>query len=175
MIFCKCWSHRYNKYTVTVNFRSTLRLCLHYSWFPTRWRHGGHVQVQNDGILSRVIYMKIEFSSQRRKCFCSWPTTWPPWRHLQTTNTEKLSGMILYNFPPKGWWITKDIPSYGSQSKRAKIAILIWWILKTSILYVTLHCSDWRGETSLRYRNRAEITVLMCWTEALSSMVFVPA
>ena len=20
------------------------------------------------------------------KCFCSWPRTWPPWRHLQTSN-----------------------------------------------------------------------------------------
>ena len=28
--------------------------------------------------------------------------------------------------------------------------------------YVTLHFQDWYGVASLRYRNRAEITVFMC-------------
>ena len=32
----------------------------------------------------------------------------------------------------------------------------------TPIRYVTLHLSDQRGAASLRHRNRAEITVLMC-------------
>ena len=30
------------------------------------------------------------------------------------------------------------------------------------VRYVTLHLWDWRGAASLRYRNRAEITVLKC-------------
>ena len=34
---------------------------------------------------------------------------------------------------------------------------------------------DRRGAASLRYRNRAEITVLMCEQKLLSGMVFVPA
>ena len=34
---------------------------------------------------------------------------------------------------------------------------------------------DWRGAASLRYRNLAEITVLMCEQKPLSGMVFVPA
>ena len=29
----------------------------------------------------------MEFSSQRGKTLLSWPPTWPPWRHLQTSNT----------------------------------------------------------------------------------------
>ena len=36
------------------------------SWFATMW-HGGHVGGQNNGIFSWRIYMKIEFSSQRRE------------------------------------------------------------------------------------------------------------
>ena len=36
------------------------------SWFATTWQ-GGHVGGQNKRIFPRRIYMKIEFSSQRRK------------------------------------------------------------------------------------------------------------
>ena len=43
------------------------------------------------------------------------------------------------------------------------------------IRYVTLHFRDRRGGASLRYRNHAEITVLMCEKEALSGMISVPA
>ena len=35
-------------------------------------------------------------------------------------------------------------------------------IVSTAILYVTLHFRDLRSAASLRFRNRAEITVLMC-------------
>ena len=38
----------------------------HYSWFATTWQ-GGHVGSQNKRIFPRRIYMKIEFSSQRRE------------------------------------------------------------------------------------------------------------
>ena len=48
-----------------------------YSWFATTWQ-GGHV----GGRYNRI-YMKIELSSQRRETL---PTTWPPWRHVQTRN-----------------------------------------------------------------------------------------
>ena len=37
-----------------------------YSWFATTWQ-GGHVGGQNKRIFPRRIYMKIEFSSQRRE------------------------------------------------------------------------------------------------------------
>ena len=41
---------------------------------------------------------------------------------------------------------------------------------------MTLHFRDWRGATSLRYRNGAEITVRMYETEALiSGTALVPA
>ena len=30
-----------------------------------------------------------------QKCFCSWPPTWPPWRHVQTSNWQsKWVGII---------------------------------------------------------------------------------
>ena len=35
-------------------------------------------------IFSRRIYIKIEFSSERREMLC-WPPTWPTWRHMQTS------------------------------------------------------------------------------------------
>ena len=41
-----------------------------YPWFATTWK-GGHVGGQNKRIFRRRIYMKIEFSSQRRKTICS--------------------------------------------------------------------------------------------------------
>ena len=34
----------------------------------------------------RRIIMKMELSSKGERCFCSWPPTWPPWRHVQTSN-----------------------------------------------------------------------------------------
>ena len=45
------------------------------SWFATTWQDG-HVGGQ---------YNRI-FFPRRKKCFCSWPPTWPPWRHVQTNN-----------------------------------------------------------------------------------------
>ena len=42
--------------------------------------------------------------------------------------------------------------------RHEKLSVIVW----PPIRYVTLHCRDWRGAASLRYRNRAEITVLMC-------------
>jgi len=51
----------------------------------TTWQ-GGQVGGQHKGIFSRRSYMKEEFSSQRREMFCSWSPTWPPLRHVQTSN-----------------------------------------------------------------------------------------
>ena len=48
------------------------------SWFATTGE-GDYVEGQNNIIFSPRIYMKIEFSSQRRET--SWPPTWPPWGH----------------------------------------------------------------------------------------------
>ena len=42
--------------------------------------------------------------------------------------------------------------------RQKKLSGMIW----KNIWYVTLHFRDWRGPASLRYRNSAEITVLMC-------------
>ena len=42
-------------------------------------------------------------------------------------------------------------------------------------LQQTIAARDRRGAASLRYRNGAEITVLMCEQKPLSGMVFVPA
>ena len=63
-------------------------------------------------------------------------------KDISTIRSRECAIFILYNYPPQGqWivvdiyreakyffpfakqWIAKDIPSYGSQSKRAKIAI----------------------------------------------------
>ena len=54
---------------------------------------GSHVGGKDNRIFSRRIYMKIEFSSQKKECFCSWPPTWPPWHHVQSSN-----GKLLYKF-----------------------------------------------------------------------------
>ena len=45
------------------------------SWFAATWQ-GGHVGGQ---------YNRI-FFPRGKKCFCSWPPTWPPWPHVQTSN-----------------------------------------------------------------------------------------
>jgi len=64
-----------------------------------------------------------------------------------------------------------------------KAMFILHWIIRyifcivwTPIQYVTLCFWDRRGEPSLRYKNRAEITVPMCvWTAALSGMFFASA
>ena len=42
------------------------KITFNYSWFATTWQ-GGHVGGENKRIFPRRIYMKIEFSSQRRE------------------------------------------------------------------------------------------------------------
>ena len=42
------------------------------------------------------------------KCFCSWPPTWPPWRHVQTSNIPviclyKKDCLKLTEFTLAGW------------------------------------------------------------------------
>ena len=52
-----------------VLYRVVLRVemkAIRYSWFATTWQ-GGHVGGQNKRIFPRRIYMKINFSSQRRE------------------------------------------------------------------------------------------------------------
>ena len=46
------------------------------------------IECKNGFFFSRRIYMKIGFSSQRGEMLSSWPPTWPPWRHVQTSNYE---------------------------------------------------------------------------------------
>ena len=44
----------------------------------------------------------IEFFSKNfhenrvKKCFCSWPPTWPPWRHVQTSNGVTQTSLSLF-------------------------------------------------------------------------------
>ena len=56
-----------------------------YSLFATTWQ-GGHVGVQYNKIFSGRIYMKIEFTSQRREMLLVLTTSKPPWRHAHTSN-----------------------------------------------------------------------------------------
>ena len=52
-----------------------------YSWFATT-RQGGHV-----GFDTIEFTWKYNLVPRGERCFCSWPPTWPPWRHVQTSNT----------------------------------------------------------------------------------------
>ena len=56
-----------------------------------------------------------------------------------------------------------------------KLFGIVWTPIRYKKNSVTLPFRDQRRAASLRYRNRAEITVPYVWTEALSGMVFVPA
>ena len=49
-----------------LKWRVTCRMCSCYSWFTTTWQ-GGHVGGQKNKNFSRRIYMKKEFSFQRRE------------------------------------------------------------------------------------------------------------
>ena len=66
----------------------SLALHNHYSWFATTWQ-GGHMHV--GGQYSRNFFLekckwKWNLVPGGEKCFCSWPSTWPPWRHEHTSN-----------------------------------------------------------------------------------------
>ena len=78
-----------------------------YSWFATTWQ-GSHVGSQYNRIISWTIYIKSQRSTcfhisnrplpfhlhlqeistflDSERCFSSWLSTWPPWRHVQTNN-----------------------------------------------------------------------------------------
>ena len=78
-----------------------------YSWFATTWQ-GSHVGSQYNRIISWTIYIKSRRSTcfhisnrplpfhlhlqeistflDSERCFSSWLSTWPPWRHVQTNN-----------------------------------------------------------------------------------------
>ena len=66
-----------------------------YSWLASTW-YGGHVGGQyNKNYLFSKIYMKMEFSFQRIEIFGSWPPTWLPWRHVQTSNTRQRTLIVI--------------------------------------------------------------------------------
>ena len=74
-----------------------------YSWIATMWQ-GSDV----GGQYNRIFFSE-EFTWQQSlvprgvKCFCSWPPTWQPWRHLQTSNRAfswRHDGHIVV---PKQW------------------------------------------------------------------------
>ena len=43
---------------------------------------------------------KQSLAARGEKCFCSWPLTWPPWRHVQTSNAYFQHQLSFY---PKMW------------------------------------------------------------------------
>ena len=81
-----------------------------YSWFATTWQ-GGHVGGQYNIIFSWEIYAEIEFSSLPRgeKCFCSWPPTWPPWRHVQASKIG-IGGGKIHGFWGRGTLDRNSLP-----------------------------------------------------------------
>ena len=71
-----------------VNFvnKLLLKLLQLHSWIATTWQ-GGHVGGQYNTLHSKIIiYIKKELTSQWRVILFSWPSTWPPWHHRQTSN-----------------------------------------------------------------------------------------
>ena len=83
---------------------------------------------------------------------------------------EFLHGMAIslgISVIPRGNWKQKydEIFFWGGGGSGGKQGTLWsmwkWWIVWTPTWYVTLHSGDRRGAASLRYRNRAKITVLM--------------
>ena len=80
----------------------SLALHNHYSWFATTWQ-GGHMHV--GGQISRNFFLKKcqwkwSLVPGGEKCFCSWPSTWPPWRHVHTSNfaLKKWGNLYLRTF-----------------------------------------------------------------------------
>ena len=65
-----------------INHLSIFLVCNHVTRRPC-WMC---VDSQYNRIFSRRIYMKIGYGSQRREMLLFWPPTWPPWRHVQTSN-----------------------------------------------------------------------------------------
>ena len=53
--------------------------------------------------------------------------------------------------------VQKPYSIWFSCRHELKLSTIVW----TPIQYLTLYLRDWSGTTSLRYRNRAELTVLM--------------
>ena len=80
-------------------------------------------------IFSRRIYMTMEFSSQSKKWSWSWPPTWPPWRHVQTSfkDVKKYWFEASQIFFMEGYWVFLGVVS------RCWNEILIWDCLFTAI------------------------------------------
>ena len=102
---CCCnMDEKYHHSGVKINKTSNMAvslsrwLVISISWFATTWQ-GSHVW-----ILFRRIYMKMEFSSQRRErsrngtFFCS-PLTWLPWRHVQNKPAICLTDGLVFKGP----------------------------------------------------------------------------
>ena len=70
-----------------LNIANIFLVCNHLTWRPCWWS----IQWK----LFQRIYIKMEFSSQRKELFCSWPPTWLAWRHLRTSNWNE--ALLLYS------------------------------------------------------------------------------
>ena len=78
-----CWG-RLHRQSLFLNSLSSRGAWLSYFWFAIMWQ-GGHIEGQYNRIFSWRICMREERT---------WPT-WPPWRHVQTSNCRwsKSSGL----------------------------------------------------------------------------------
>ena len=66
------------------------------SWSGTTW-HGDHVGGQNSNNYLKEFTWKWSLVSRGKKCFFSLPPTWPPWRHVQTSNRYSSVGHCCFS------------------------------------------------------------------------------
>ena len=57
-------------------------------WFATTW-HGDQVGGQYNKNYFKEFTRKWSLIHRRQKCCCSWPATWLPWRHVQTSKNRE--------------------------------------------------------------------------------------
>ena len=101
---------------------------------------------------------------------------WPSLKKAETIKLKKGSQLSHNGHFSKlamlSWWLkffrhfrtrwTTLCQCCPSQGELTNYLYLVLWCGTDSIRYVTLHFRDRRYTASLRYRNRAEITVLVC-------------
>ena len=84
--------------------------------------------------------MKIEFP-RGKKCFCSWPPTWPPWRNVQTSNT----GNCL--------WV-KRLETFRSMTRtttRVRFNLVFFWRILKNRHTGKLHCTFCTRKVSTKW------------------------
>ena len=136
---------------------------LHNSW-PREWKRFT-LGLQRRDKTAMLVVDKIEFFLEQftwkwsvvprgEKCFCSWPTTSPPWRNVQTSNMwvhsfffgmlafstsrldtkRKKSAAVHWRGPPRVW---NKIICYSCSPNKIKNQIIPWTSLDSwlSVLF----------------------------------------